>query len=98
VLRIKSGVLHNRRPVASSRNSLGQPAFQSFQQMKMTPKEKTTRIDLGLAILSATRPGERLSCAEIAAYCDCTSGRIQQIERKALARLRRELAKQPGNA
>jgi hypothetical protein len=56
-----------------------------FKRMKISPKEKTARIDLGLDILRATRPGEQ--------YCDCTAGRIGQIERKALARLRRGLSK-----
>jgi hypothetical protein len=65
-----------------------------FEVMKISPKEKATRIDLGLDILRATRPGEQLSPVEIAAYCDCTPGRIRQIERKALARLRRGLGKE----
>jgi DNA-directed RNA polymerase sigma subunit (sigma70/sigma32) len=59
--------------------------------MKLTPAEKSARIDLGLDILRATRPGERCSCMVIAAYCDCTAVRINQIERKALETLRRKL-------
>jgi len=55
--------------------------------------KKVERIDLGLAILSATRQGERLTPTEIAAYCDCTPGRIRQIENRALARLRRGLSR-----
>ncbi len=62
--------------------------------MKLTPTEKSTRIDLGLDILLATRPGEQLSCVEIAAYCNLTPERIRQIERKALAKLRRKLGKE----
>jgi DNA-directed RNA polymerase specialized sigma24 family protein len=72
---------------ASQRKSREAP----FLQMKLTPKEKSARIDLGLAILSATRPGKQLSCAEIAAYCDCTPEAIRHVEQKALARLRRGL-------
>jgi DNA-directed RNA polymerase sigma subunit (sigma70/sigma32) len=60
--------------------------------MKMTPKAKAVRIDLGLDILRATRPGEH-TCEEIAAYADLTPNRVRQIERAALAKLRRELSR-----
>lgn len=57
-------------------------------KIKVSGEEKSKRIDLGLAILAATRPGERLTCAEIAAYCNCCPERINQIEHTALERLR----------
>ena len=47
------------------------------------------RMLLGLAILDATRePGRKHTCAEIAAYCDCTRGAISMIEWAALKKLR----------
>ena len=57
----------------------------------MTPK--SDRIELGLALLAAVaRPNEPLSCADIAAWCDCSDVAIRDIERKALAKLRGGLA------
>lgn len=48
-------------------------------------------IDLGLAILATKcRYGEPKTCAEIAAYCETSPARIQQIEAAALAKLRRK--------
>ena len=47
-------------------------------------------IDLGLAVLSVVRPpGESLSCALIAEICECSTGAISAIERRALRKLRR---------
>lgn len=56
--------------------------------VKVNSPEKSERIDLGLAILCATQPGEPLTCAEIAAYCGCCPERINQIEHRALERVR----------
>jgi Sigma-70, region 4 len=51
-----------------------------------------TQIDLGLALLSVlTKPGATLTQEDIAAWCDCHRGRIWQIERDALRKLRRKL-------
>jgi hypothetical protein len=50
--------------------------------------EKTLRIDLGLAILSArARPGERYSYEEIAAFCGCSKTLIQIIEARAIRKI-----------
>ena len=58
----------------------------------MNQSEKSERIDLGLALLSKLRaPGERLTCAEIAGWCDCSPEAIRAIEAKALAKVRRQL-------
>ena len=55
---------------------------------KSSNPEKTERIDLGLAIISAiSPPGRRWSYVEISAFCDCSKTAIQQIERKALRKL-----------
>lgn len=49
-------------------------------------------IDLGLALLSTyLEPGVGLTQQDIAAWCDCNPGRIGQIERSALAKLRKRL-------
>jgi hypothetical protein len=49
-------------------------------------------IDLGLAILSSVEhrlpEGARRSQDEIAAYCECSKTRIQQIEERALRKMR----------
>jgi hypothetical protein len=50
-------------------------------------------VDLGLAVLSAIRPqGHSLDTPTIAAACDCSYQAIQQIEYRALAKLRRRLS------
>lgn len=52
-------------------------------------------IDIGLAISGALLgPGERRLSHEIAAFCDCSTTRIQQIEKKALKKLRIGLSRQ----
>lgn len=54
--------------------------------------ERSSRIDLGLAILSALRkPNQTLTSHDIAAWCDCTGQAIRQIEARALRRLRNRL-------
>lgn len=70
------------------RNGQADNRHASVLKIKVSADEKSGRIDLGLAILSAVRPGEQLTCAEIAAYCDCCPQRINQIEAGALERLR----------
>src|SRR5258708_481383 len=52
-----------------------------------TELSKSRRIDLGLAILSVlAQPGARYTLADIAAFCDCTKGTVEVIERKAMAK------------
>ena len=53
-------------------------------------------IALGLAISAATmKPGARRSAEELAAYCQCSTQRIRQIEKGAILKLRFRLAKSP---
>jgi DNA-directed RNA polymerase sigma subunit (sigma70/sigma32) len=54
----------------------------------MTRQERT---DLGLDIAHALNRGKRLTAEEIAAYCECSSSAISQIERRALKKVRRAL-------
>jgi hypothetical protein len=49
----------------------------------------SSRIDLGLALLSARRkPGEKFTHADIAAWCGCTPRYIGMVEQRALRKLR----------
>jgi hypothetical protein len=51
---------------------------------------KGIRINLGLAISGATlAPRQHRTCAEIAAYCDCSKQMIHIIEKQALRKIRR---------
>jgi hypothetical protein len=55
---------------------------------------KTERINLGLDLAHASlKAGERLTCEDIAAWCDCTERTIMNIEASALAKLRKALRK-----
>jgi DNA-directed RNA polymerase sigma subunit (sigma70/sigma32) len=50
-------------------------------------------IDLGLAVSSLSlRPGQTRTHRELAAFCNCTHGTIQFIEKKALKKLRHQLS------
>src|SRR5262249_26764788 len=51
---------------------------------------RNANIDLGLAILASTSEPPH-SARTIAAYCGCSRQRIQQIEQKALRKLRETL-------
>ena len=54
--------------------------------------EKTARIDLGLALLSAVaEPGVSYTYDEIAAWCGCTNSAIYLIEQRALKKIRNAL-------
>ena len=54
-----------------------------------------SKIDLNLAVLDTiVLSGERLHCRQIAELVGCSTQRISQIEIKALAKLRRKLAKE----
>lgn len=48
----------------------------------------TQRINLGIAIMHATRDERPLSLREIAAYCGCSWQAIWHIEQKAMRKLR----------
>jgi hypothetical protein len=53
---------------------------------------KSARINLGIDLLHALRePGERYTRADIAAWCDCRELTVKNIERAALAKLRKAL-------
>ena len=51
---------------------------------------RNANIDLGLAILASTSEPPH-TCRTIAAYCGCSRQAIQQIEQKALRKLRAAL-------
>ena len=52
-----------------------------------------SNIDLGLALLSCFRqPGEPLTAEDIAAWCDCAPKAIQDIEKRAIRKLRQRFA------
>ena len=54
-----------------------------------------SEIDLNLAVLDTILPrGERLYCSQIAELVGCSAQHISQIELRALAKLRRKLAKE----
>lgn len=56
----------------------------------MTQAEKSSGIDLGLAVISAiTPPGHQWTLQDIAEVCGCHKNNIYLIERKALQKLRR---------
>jgi hypothetical protein len=60
-------------------------------------REKTERINLGLALLSVARkPGAALTFDDIAAWCGCTEMAIVAIEQKALRKLRFALVQAGG--
>jgi DNA-directed RNA polymerase specialized sigma24 family protein len=53
---------------------------------------KKQRLALGLAVSALSmKPGQTRSSGELAAFCDCSKGTIQHIEKKALRKLRRRL-------
>jgi predicted Fe-S protein YdhL (DUF1289 family) len=58
-----------------------------------TGAEKSARIDLGLALCRRTcAPGTGKTRQEIAAWAGCSPARIQQIEARALRKLRARLS------
>jgi hypothetical protein len=59
---------------------------------------KATRVDLGLALLSALiLPGQTLTLEDIAAWCGCSRGTIRQIRTRAELKFRARLASALGN-
>jgi len=53
-------------------------------------KKKNSNIDIGLSVLCAhNNNGQRLSHADIAEVCGCSSRYICEIEQKALAKLQK---------
>lgn len=64
--------------------------FLRDKSIAVNGREKSERIELGLHLLAAhSIPGARWTGAEIAAWCGCTYQAINRIERRALAKLRR---------
>ena len=58
----------------------------------MMGKEKTTRMDLGLALLElVAKPGAPLTQDDIALWCGCTRGAIYMEEKRALVKLRNKI-------
>jgi hypothetical protein len=54
-----------------------------------------TSIDLGLALLSCLRkPGQELTCADIAAWCDCSRQSIGALEKRAVRKFRQRFMAQ----
>lgn len=54
-----------------------------------------SNIDLGLAVSALSlKPGETRTQREIAAFCDCSYQRIQQIEWRALRKIRRHFMRE----
>lgn len=54
-----------------------------------TPLSRREKIDLGLAVIAATRkPTESMNLSDIAEVCGVSPQAIWQIERKALAKMR----------
>jgi hypothetical protein len=61
-----------------------------------TGREKTARVDLGIALLHRVAvPGVQYTTDEIAAWAGCTNGMITLIERKALKKVRKKLDCRP---
>jgi hypothetical protein len=55
-------------------------------------RAKTERINLGIELLMRhLRLGYCCTYDEIAAFCGCSNGRIMQIERRALIKLRKKM-------
>jgi pantothenate kinase-related protein Tda10 len=62
------------------------------REVRGNGKDKTHRVDLGLALLAALRkPGRTLTSYDIAAWCGCTNEGIRRIEMKALKKLANRL-------
>jgi len=68
-----------------------------IKTVALTPEQLEARVqrtNLGIELAHRSiAPGERLSCDEIAAYCDCSGEAIEGIEKRALAKLARLLKK-----
>jgi hypothetical protein len=69
------------------------------QQQENLPQregESRAEIDLGLALLKlASLEGHELTCEDIAAWCNCSPSLIQQIEARALRKVRAAMRKTP---
>jgi hypothetical protein len=61
-------------------------------ELPLNGREKSNRVDLGLAISRALlQPGERRTQEELAAFCGCTRGGIFMMEKAALQKLKKRL-------
>lgn len=60
--------------------------------VRICGREKSVRVDLGLALLMVVRkPHRRLTTTDIAAWCGCTNTAIDNIQHRALKKLRNHL-------
>jgi SpoU rRNA methylase family enzyme len=58
--------------------------------------KRDPQVDLGLAISGATLPpGKTRTITEIAAFCGCSKQNIEQLENKALKKLRHKVLFRP---
>jgi len=61
---------------------------------KLSAKERSERVNLGLAISGALlEPGESRSFQEIALYCDCSKQAIEQLYRRAIRKAHRSMVR-----
>jgi len=57
---------------------------------------KQERIDLGVELLrNRLTFGQTATCEEIAAWCECSTELVKETERKALAKLRKLVERNP---
>jgi len=93
------GLSGQRLPLGDSLGGMTPRLFVSWRGAISAQKDSTgmkgrlarnANIDLGLAILASTSEPPHTS-RTIAAYCGCSRQRIQQIEQKALRKLRAAL-------
>ncbi len=79
---------------------MSQPARDTIDRtVRRNGKDKSSRVDLGLALLTAlAKPGRALTTTEIAAWCGCTNEGIRRIEQKALKKLANKLHFGPDRA
>lgn len=62
------------------------------REVRSTGRDKTHRVDLGLALLAVLlKPNRTLTTYDIAAWCGCTNEGIRRIEAKALKKLANKL-------
>ena len=60
--------------------------------LQVTGHEKSSRVDLGLALLSTLRrPGESFTRQDIAVWCGCTDAGIYMLEKRVLKKLANRL-------
>ena len=74
-------------------------SIEGLEEGRHVGRSMGAHIDLGLALLSCLlRPGETLTSEDMAAWCGCSKSAIQQIERRALAKVRERLVADLGES